>query len=230
MSMCIVKLVDVWVKYGGEYVLRGINLEVCEGNVVVVKGRSGVGKTTLAKVLALLLKPEKGRVLYSGEDVWSLSEQFRAGIRLRDIGYVDQEHVLLPELTVWENIELPLRIMGVEKNERKRRVREIVEVLGLLGLEERYPGQLSGGQRQRVALARALVKKPKLLVLDEPYSSLDDDTRRTVHSYIVNYAKQVKSAVVVTTVDLYVDFNVDKEYTLENSLLTETKRISLEQR
>lgn len=217
--MFLLKLVDIWVRYSNEYVLRGVGLEVDKGTTTLIRGRSGVGKTTLAKVVSMLMKPARGSVIYSGVDIWMLREPQRAAVRLKEVGYIDQEYTLFSELTVYENIELPLKLLGIDRDERMRRVEELIDVFELRGLENHYPNQLSGGQRQRVAIARALAKKPKLLVADEPYSNLDDETVKTVHSYIKGIVKENGVAAVITTVDLYIRYDADREYLLENGVL-----------
>jgi len=215
----VLVLRGVYKAVGGELVLRGVDLVVEGGLMVAVRGRSGVGKTTLAKIASLIVRPDSGSVVFMGREVSTVGDQVRSRLRLKYIGYVDQECTLLEELSVWENVELPLRLLGVERGERERVVYEALEALGLKGLERRRPRELSGGQRQRVAIARALVKKPRLLVADEPLAHLDDETARLVMSYIRELAREVKMGVLVTTTDLYSKMDVDLDYILENGVL-----------
>jgi putative ABC transport system ATP-binding protein len=215
----VLVLREVYKAVGGELVLRGVDLVVEEGLMVAVRGRSGVGKTTLAKIASLIVRPDSGSVVFMGREVSTVGDQVRSRLRLKYVGYVDQECTLLEELSVWENVELPLRLLGVERGERERVVYEALEALGLKGLERRRPRELSGGQRQRVAIARALVKKPRLLVADEPLAHLDDETARLVMSYIRELAREVKMGVLVTTTDLYSKIDVDLDYVLENGVL-----------
>ena len=210
---------EVYKAVGGELVLRGVDLVIKEGLMVAVRGRSGVGKTTLAKIASLIVRPDGGSVVFMGGEVSGVGDHVRSQLRLKYIGYVDQECTLLEELSVWENVELPLRLLGVKRGERERAVYEALEALGLKGLEQRRPRELSGGQRQRAAIARALVKKPKLLVADEPLAHLDDETARLVMSYIRELAREVKMGVLVTTTDLYSKIDVDLDYVLENGVL-----------
>lgn len=219
MAMCLLKLTDIWKNYERVEVLKGVDLEITRGSITLIRGRSGVGKTTLAKIIAMLLKPDRGVVIYNGLDVWRLSEPARSAIRLKEIGYVDQNYTLIPELTIWSNIELPLKLLGVSKKERAKIVSSLIEALDLKTLEHRYPNQLSGGQKQRIAIARALAKTPRLLVADEPYSNLDDKTIEVVHSYIREKAEDLGMAVVITTVDLYTRYDVDAEYLLIDGAL-----------
>ena len=209
----------VYKAVGGELVLRGVDLVVEEGLIVAVRGRSGVGKTTLAKIASLIVRPDGGSVVFMDREVSGVGDQVRSQLRLKYIGYVDQECTLLEELSVWENVELPLRLLGVKRGERERVVYEALEALGLKGLEQRRPRELSGGQRQRVAIARALVKKPRLLVADEPLAHLDDETAKLVMSYIRELAREVKMGVLVLTTDLYSKMDVDLDCVLENGVL-----------
>ena len=217
--MSVLELQGVRKTIGGDTVLRGVELSLGPGRVVAVRGRSGVGKTTLAKVAALLLKPDSGLVYFNGLDTSKLSESELSSTRLKYIGYVDQDCSLIDELTVWENIELPLRLMNIERSNRAGIIGEVLEVLGLKGLESRRPRELSGGQRQRVVLARALVKKPILLVADEPFAHLDDETVRVVMGYIRQLASVSGLAVLITTTDLYAGMDVDEDYYLVNGVL-----------
>jgi putative ABC transport system ATP-binding protein len=215
----VLVLQGVYKVVGGELVLRGVDLVVEEGLMVAVRGRSGVGKTTLAKIASLIVRPDGGNVVFMGREVSRVGDHARSQLRLKYIGYVDQECTLLEELSVWENVELPLRLLGVERGERERIVYEALEALGLKGLEQRRPRELSGGQRQRVVIARALVKKPRLLVADEPLAHLDDETAKFVMSYIRELAREVKMGVLVTTTDLYSKMDVDLDCVLENGVL-----------
>jgi ABC-type lipoprotein export system ATPase subunit len=217
--LSVLELQGVRKTIGGDTVLRGVDLSLGPGRVVAVRGRSGVGKTTLAKVAALLLKPDSGLVYFNGLDTSKLSESELSSTRLKYIGYVDQDCSLIDELTVWENIELPLRLMNIERSNRAGIIGEVVEVLGLRGLESRRPRELSGGQRQRVVLARALVKKPILLVADEPFAHLDDETVKVVMGYIRQLASVSGLAVLITTTDLYAGMDVDEDYYLVNGVL-----------
>ena len=217
--MSVLELQGVRKTIGGDNVLRGVDLSLRPSRVVAVRGRSGVGKTTLAKVAALLLKPDSGLVYFNGLDTSKLSESELSSTRLKYIGYVDQDCSLIDELTVWENIELPLRLMNIERSNRAGIIGEVVEVLGLKGLESRRPRELSGGQRQRVVLARALVKRPILLVADEPFAHLDDETVRVVMGYIRQLASVSGLAVLITTTDLYAGMDVDEDYYLVNGVL-----------
>ena len=217
--MSVLELQGVRKTIGGDNVLRGVDLSLGPGRVVAVRGRSGVGKTTLAKVATLLLKPDSGLVYFNGLDTSKLSESELSSTRLKYIGYVDQDCSLIDELTVWENIELPLRLMNIERSNRAGIIGEVLEVLGLRGLEGRRPRELSGGQRQRVVLARALVKKPILLVADEPFAHLDDETVRVVMGYIRQLVSVSGLAVLITTTDLYAGMDVDEDYYLVNGVL-----------
>ncbi|MEM2499338.1 MAG: ABC transporter ATP-binding protein [Sulfolobales archaeon] len=193
---------------GSEAVLRGVDLELKPGDAVVVRGRSGVGKTTLAKIASVLILPDSGSVEFLGVEVSRASDAVRSSLRLKYIGYVDQEFTLLPKLTIYENLELPLALLGVPKSERSVRVRELLNRLNLEGHEDRYPSELSGGERQRVAIARALIKKPKLVVADEPFSNLDDLTVSTVVELIREVVSEVGASVLITTTDLVSDYGI----------------------
>ncbi len=217
MTRAVLSLKSV-VKYvGPDKVLDSVDLDALSGEVVVVRGRSGVGKTTLAKIAALLSRPDAGRVVFLGIDVTRGASQ---ELRLRHVGYVDQFFRLMPGLTACENAELPLKLMGVPKSTRVARVKEVLEELGLLEKCNKYPSELSGGERQRVAIARALVKKPTLLVADEPLSNLDDEAASKVLELFRELAKS-GAAVVITTTDLYTDLGADKDYVLSSGKLRE---------
>jgi len=215
----VLELHNVSKAISGEVVLKSVNLQVASGVLVAVRGRSGVGKTTLAKIASLILRPDSGYVVFLGLDTSKLGDVEKSSLRLKYVGYVDQECMLIEELTVWENVELPLKFLGVERATRERVLREVFEILGLRGLEFRRPRELSGGQRQRVVIARALVKRPRLLVADEPFAHLDDETVRVVMEYVRRLAREMDMSVIITTTDLYTYMDIDEDYILENGVL-----------
>jgi len=196
----ILELRGVRFSWRGEEVLRGVSLSVGEGEVVAVKGRSGVGKTTLARIAALLLEPCEGEVAILGRVPRSQGE--RSELRLRHVGYVDQACRMVPTIKVWENVALPLLLLGWSRSEARRAAEEALSLLGVPEIADRRPWEVSGGQRQRAAIARALVKRPSLIVADEPFSSLDDESARVALEALAGYARKAGAGVLITTTDL----------------------------
>jgi putative ABC transport system ATP-binding protein len=153
--------------------LNDISLEIKEGEYVAIMGPSGCGKSTLLNVLGLIDQFSGGKYLFLGEDISRASERKRAGIRKSNIGFVFQSFNLIDELTVFENVELPLLYLKFSASERRQRVNEVLEHMQLMARKNHFPQQLSGGQQQRVAVARAVVARPKLILADEPTGNLD---------------------------------------------------------
>ena len=158
---------DLHKGFDGADVLRGVSLTIETGEFVTLLGPSGCGKTTTLRIVAGLTAPDAGSVLLDGADITALPPE------KRDVNTVFQSYALFPHMNVERNIAYGLRLRGVKKDERARRVREMLRLVALEGFEGRMPSQLSGGQRQRIAIARALVLKPRLLLLDEPLGALD---------------------------------------------------------
>jgi len=155
------------------HALTGVHLEIERGEFVSIAGPSGCGKSTLLAILGLLDSPSEGRYLLKGTPVERLDRSERARIRNREIGFVFQAFNLIGDLTVFENVELPLTYRHIPATERKRMTREALEKVGMSHRQKHYPSQLSGGQQQRVAVARALVGEPSILLADEPTGNLD---------------------------------------------------------
>ena len=153
--------------------LNKLSFEVKEGEFVAVMGPSGCGKSTLLNIVGLLDDPDSGSFLFNGIEVAKFNERKRADLRKRNIGFVFQSFNLIDELTVFENVELPLIYTGVKSGDRKKRVEEVLDKMQIMHRRNHYPQQLSGGQQQRVAVARAVVNKPKLILADEPTGNLD---------------------------------------------------------
>jgi putative ABC transport system ATP-binding protein len=153
--------------------LRGVDLLIPPGETVSIEGPSGCGKTTLLNLLGLLDSPTRGEVRWDGKSVGSRTDRERARLRLEGVGFIFQRFYLLPTLTARENVELPMRALGVPRAERQRRSSELLHEVGLRGRERAFPHQLSGGEEQRVAVARALANRPGLLLADEPTGELD---------------------------------------------------------
>ena len=180
------------------HALRDVDLAVEEGEFVAVAGRSGSGKTTLLNIAGLLETFDTGSYLLDGEDVSRLSDSARSKLRGEKIGFVFQGFNLIPELSVFDNVDVPLRYRGMRAAERKRRVTDVLETVGLGGRARHLPAQLSGGQQQRVAIARALVGEPRFLLADEPTGNLDSTTAEGVMALLAELHAGGATIIIVT--------------------------------
>jgi len=182
--------------------LKGINLLIEKGEFLSIMGPSGSGKTTLLNIIGCLDVPTKGEVIYDGVALKNLKEDELSEYRKKNIGFIFQSYNLIPVLTVKENIELPLVVeKKLSPSEREKRVMELIEAVGLKGMENRYPRELSGGQEQRVAIARALVKKPILVLADEPTANLDSVTAEEIIEIMKQMNEIEKTTFIFSTHD-----------------------------
>jgi putative ABC transport system ATP-binding protein len=180
------------------HALSGIHLDIRNGEYVSIAGPSGCGKTTLLSILGLLDTPSEGRYRLNNKQVADLSFSDRARIRNQEIGFIFQAFNLIGDLTVYENVELPLTYRGMASKERKERVQEALERVGMSHRMKHYPSQLSGGQQQRVAVARAVVGKPSILLADEPTGNLDSRNSEAVMDLLAELHKEGATICMVT--------------------------------
>jgi putative ABC transport system ATP-binding protein len=181
--------------------LRGVSLEIARGEFLCIAGPSGSGKTTLLNLIGCLDKPTSGRILIEGQDVSKLSPKELAWVRRRRLGFVFQTFNLVPVLTAYENIELPLLLLGVGAAERRRRVYALLEALGISELAHHRPDEMSGGQQQRVSIARALITEPALVLADEPTANLDSETGKAIIELMHELNKTHGTTFVFSTHD-----------------------------
>jgi len=204
--MVRVKLENVCKRFGSVVAADNVCLDILEGEFFTILGPSGCGKTTTLRIIAGLERVDSGRVLFNDVDVTNTPPY------LRGTGMVFQNYALWPHMTVFDNVAFGLKIRKVGKYEIRRRVKEVLELVKLSGLEDRYPHQLSGGQQQRVALARALVIEPKVLLLDEPLSNLDAKLRVEMRGELKSLQRRLK----ITTI--YVTHDQDEALTLSDRI------------
>ncbi|MDZ7789634.1 MAG: cell division ATP-binding protein FtsE [Xanthomonadales bacterium] len=200
-SDSVIRFEQVAKRYpGGIQALADISFELGRGEMVFLTGHSGAGKSTLLKLIALLERPSRGRVLFDGRNVGRISRRQIPWLR-RQIGIVFQDHSLLSDRRVFDNVALPLVIAGVAYPEIRRRVRAALDKVGLLEKERMYPPMLSGGQQQRVGIARAIVAKPPLLLADEPTGNLDPDLSAELMQFFVSL-NELGTTVLIASHDL----------------------------
>ncbi|SHJ58498.1 putative ABC transport system ATP-binding protein [Dethiosulfatibacter aminovorans DSM 17477] len=205
-------------------VLKGISLKVEEGDFTSIIGPSGSGKSTLMNILGCLDLPTTGQYHLDGKEISTYSEDALAMIRNEKIGFVFQKFNLLPKLNAYENVELPLVYRGVKQKERKGRVEEVLESVGLFGRMDHRPSELSGGQQQRVAIARALVGNPAVLLGDEPTGNLDSKSSEEVMSIIEKLNVDGKTIILITH-DNEVAERAKKQITIRDGLIMDRKVI-----
>jgi len=184
---------------GALCILRGISFELQRGEALAVMGPSGSGKSTLLHVLGTLDRPTAGSVLLDGKDPFTLSDQQLADYRNRHVGFVFQDHHLLPQCSVLENVLVPTLVSSISKEEAEKWARELIDRVGLGNRLGHRPAELSGGERQRAAVARALVLKPTLLLADEPTGNLDRHTAQSVGQLLLDLHREQKNVLVVVT-------------------------------
>lgn len=205
MSTPIVEVDKVYKSYKRESleipVLDNISLNVAEGAFLALMGPSGSGKTTLLNLIAGIDRPTSGRIRVAGQDIAQLSETQLAKWRARHVGMVFQFYNLMPVLTAFENVELPLLLKKFSKKERKERVDAALQIVDLLDRKSHYPRQLSGGQQQRVAIARAVITDPTLLVADEPTGDLDRKSAEEVLTLMDRLNSEFKKTILMVTHD-----------------------------
>ncbi|MBN8540040.1 MAG: ABC transporter ATP-binding protein [Deltaproteobacteria bacterium] len=205
--------------YGEGLVLKGVDLQVKLGSMVCLVGPSGSGKTTLLNVMGLLEKPQKGRLIFSGHDVATLTERELEVLRLRDLGFIFQSFFLLPTLTVLENTTYFLSSIGLTRSESRDRGEEVLKQVGLIEFKDKLPRDLSGGQRQRVAIARALAKKPRVILADEPTANLDRVTSDAIVAVFQELRRTQKVSFVFSTHDTHLVSYAQEVYRLDSGRL-----------
>ena len=178
--------------------LNEVNISIKEGEFVSIMGPSGCGKSTLLNILGMIDSPSGGEFLFQGEEVGGLPERKRSNVRKHNLGFVFQSFNLIDELTVFENVELPMLYTKVPSADRKKRVDELLEKMNMMHRRNHFPQQLSGGQQQRVAVARAIVNRPKLILADEPTGNLDSSNGDDVMKVLSQLNSEGTTIVMVT--------------------------------
>jgi putative ABC transport system ATP-binding protein len=181
--------------------LKNTNIELKKGEFVAVMGPSGSGKTTLLNLIGALDKPTKGKIYVDGKDLTTLKEKELTKLRRRTVGYIFQFYNLIPVLSAFENVELPMLIAGLPTKEREERARQLLETVGLAERGDHRPDELSGGEQQRVAIVRALANKPSVVLADEPTGDLDSKTGKEVMQALRDLSRNEGATVIVVTHD-----------------------------
>lgn len=201
--------------------LNRVDFEVNEGEFVSIMGPSGCGKSTLLNILGMLDNPTDGEYYFLDEEVSRYSERQRANLRKSNIGFVFQSFNLIDELTVFENVELPLLYLGVSGSDRKRRVEEVLEQMQIMHRRNHFPQQLSGGQQQRVAVGRAVVANPKLILADEPTGNLDSAHGEEVMKLLMDLHGTGTTIIIVTHSPAYADYAERLIHLFDGQIVTE---------
>ena len=201
------------------HALRGVNLSINDGEFTALVGPSGSGKTTLLQLIGLLDQPSSGQIYINGKDATRLNRNQRADLRKGTIGFIFQFFALIPTLTAYENVEMPLLLNGAKPAERKARANEVLNAVGLSDRAHHRPDQLSGGQQQRVAVARALAINPKVILADEPTANLDTENGKQVMDIMQKLNKETGVTFVFATHDPRVIHYARRVVTLEDGLI-----------
>lgn len=205
--------------FGSLEVLRGVDFDVNQGEILSIVGPSGAGKTTLLQILGTLERPTSGTVSYDGTDPFALSGRRLAAFRNQTIGFVFQFHQLLPEFTTLENVAMPALIGGARRADALRRAAEILDYLGLADRASHRPTQLSGGECQRAAVARALINSPKVILADEPSGSLDSVRRQELYDLFFRLRSEQGQTFVIVTHDESLASRSDRTVRIADGLI-----------
>ena len=197
----MIKTIGITKSYGELKVLKGIDIEIREKEVVSIVGASGAGKTTLLQIIGTLDTPDSGTILFNGTDTGKLRGKALAAFRNSHIGFVFQFHQLLPEFTALENVCIPAYIAGRSKAEAEARAAELLGFLSLSDRLEHKPSELSGGEQQRVAVARALINNPSVILADEPSGNLDSENKNELHKLFFRLRDSFGQTIVIVTHD-----------------------------
>ena len=215
----MIRVTDIHKSFGTLEVLKGVSLDVAQGEVVSIVGASGAGKTTLLQIIGTLSRPDGGRVEIDGRDVSALGDRALSQFRNERIGFVFQFHHLLAEFTAFENVCIPGLIGRRPRADVERRAAELLDMMGLAARRDHKPGQLSGGEQQRVAIARALVNSPAVLLADEPSGNLDSHNRDEIHRLFFDLRERLGQTVVIVTHDENLAAMADRKITMSEGLI-----------
>jgi putative ABC transport system ATP-binding protein len=202
--------------------LDAVSLDIDEGEFISLMGSSGTGKSTLLNLIASIDMPDSGSIVVDGTEINQLSRTQLANWRAANMGYIFQTHNLVPVLTAYENIELPLLLLPMSSGERRKRIEVALRAVDLLDRADHYPRQLSGGQEQRVGIARAIVAHPKVVVADEPTGDLDPDTSAQILDLLRRLNEQLGVTLLMVTHDADAAEIADKQFRLDRGKLRET--------
>lgn len=224
--MALIEIKNVTKRYhkGDETItpLDAVSLNIEQGEFISLMGASGTGKSTLLNLIASIDKPDTGTIVIDGTDITRLSRTKLANWRAANMGYIFQTHNLVPVLTAYENIELPLLLLPMSSSERRKRIEVALKAVDLLDRADHYPRQMSGGQEQRVGIARAIVAHPKVVVADEPTGDLDSDTSDQILNLLRRLNEQLNVTLLMVTHDAQAAEIADKQFRLDHGKLLQT--------
>jgi putative ABC transport system ATP-binding protein len=214
----MIELENVEKYYGDHKVLKGINLIIQKGEFISIMGSSGSGKSTLLNLIGGMDRPEQGALIVNGENITVFTDEKLTLYRRKKVGFIFQFFNLLPNITVFENISMPLLLNGSEDREK---VFQYIKRINLDGKEDKYPYQLSGGEQQRVAIARALIHEPEIILADEPTGSLDSETGRKIMDLVQELTEERNKTVILVTHESYIAEYADRIVRIKDGVVFE---------